>query len=372
MHGASTTAGRPSTRTRPRSRTRSPSYRWLLRPGRRSPATSPPPATRPAAGCARRWCSGCATRALRSRPRSCRSRPGTTWRPRARRSRRRADADVLVQRDVLLNMAMMFLGDSPASDPLANPLYADPRGLPPMLIQVGDHETLLDDSHRFARLATDAGVDVTVEVEPEMQHVFHFLAGRAPEADDGHRPHGRLGPPQARPLISPARAGAGVTPRAGSDAVGGANDQRSSVRRAERRTASSIMRPASSTKTPPSARAAASSRRSAAATLVGRRRELVVDDGDLLGVDRLHGAEAGVVELVHGRREPGEVLDVADHRAQRRGRARWRRTPRRRASAAPTARRRARRRRTRGRRRGRPRRWPASGPRRTPRSRRPG
>jgi acetyl esterase/lipase len=95
----------------------------------------------------------------------------------------RADVDVLVQRDVLLNMAMMFLGESPASDPLANPLYADPRGLPPMLIQVGDHETLLDDAHRFARLAADAGVDVTVEVEPEMQHVFHFLAGRAPEAD---------------------------------------------------------------------------------------------------------------------------------------------------------------------------------------------
>jgi monoterpene epsilon-lactone hydrolase len=95
----------------------------------------------------------------------------------------RSDVDVLVQRDVLLGMATMFLGPNPASDPLANPLYADPRGLPPMLIQVGDHECLLDDSHRFARLASEAGVDVTVEVEPEMQHVYHFLAGRAPEAD---------------------------------------------------------------------------------------------------------------------------------------------------------------------------------------------
>ena len=78
----------------------------------------------------------------------------------------------------------MFLGEGgPATDPLANPLFADPTGLPPMLIQVGDHECLLDDSVRFAEGARSAGVDVTVEVEPEMQHVFHFLAGRAPEAD---------------------------------------------------------------------------------------------------------------------------------------------------------------------------------------------
>jgi acetyl esterase/lipase len=96
----------------------------------------------------------------------------------------RATLDVLVQRDILLAMAGMFLGPSPANDPYANPLYADPTGLPPMLIHVGDHETLLDDSRRFAKRAQEAGVDVTVEEYPEMQHVFQFLAGRAPEADD--------------------------------------------------------------------------------------------------------------------------------------------------------------------------------------------
>jgi acetyl esterase/lipase len=96
----------------------------------------------------------------------------------------RAEVDVLVQREILTGMATMFLGEEgPATDPLANPLFADPTGLPPMLIQVGDHECLLDDSLRFADNARAAGVDVTVEVEPEMQHVFHFLAGRAPEAD---------------------------------------------------------------------------------------------------------------------------------------------------------------------------------------------
>jgi epsilon-lactone hydrolase len=95
-----------------------------------------------------------------------------------------AAVDALVQHDILLAMAGMFLGGASPRDPLANPLHADPTGLPPMLIQVGGSETLLDDSTRFAAKATAPGVDCTVEVYPEMQHVFHFLAGRAPEADD--------------------------------------------------------------------------------------------------------------------------------------------------------------------------------------------
>lgn len=95
-----------------------------------------------------------------------------------------AAVDVLVQREILMNMAATFLGSASPSDPLANPLYADLTGLPPVLIQVGGDETLLDDSHRFAERARTAGVDVSVEVYPEMQHVFHFMAGRAPEADE--------------------------------------------------------------------------------------------------------------------------------------------------------------------------------------------
>ncbi|MBO0705105.1 MAG: alpha/beta hydrolase [Candidatus Dormibacteraeota bacterium] len=96
----------------------------------------------------------------------------------------RQDKDLLVQREILQSMATTFLGEAgSARDPLANPLYADPTGLPPMLIQVGDHETLLDDAQRFAARAREKGVDVTVEVYPEMQHVFQFLAGRAPEGD---------------------------------------------------------------------------------------------------------------------------------------------------------------------------------------------
>jgi monoterpene epsilon-lactone hydrolase len=95
------------------------------------------------------------------------------------------EKDVLVQKEVVEIMAATFIGDGGnRRDPLANPLYADLGGLPPMYIQVGGDETLLDDSRRLADRAKAAGVDVKLEIFPEMQHVFHFAAGHAPEADD--------------------------------------------------------------------------------------------------------------------------------------------------------------------------------------------
>ena len=95
-----------------------------------------------------------------------------------------ADVDVLVQRDILLAHGRDVPRRRLAADPLANPLHADPTGLPPMLIQVGGSETPARRQHPLRRQANAAGVDCTVEVYPEMQHVFHFLAGRAPEADE--------------------------------------------------------------------------------------------------------------------------------------------------------------------------------------------
>ena len=94
------------------------------------------------------------------------------------------DNDTLVKPDVLKGMASTFLGDASPTDPLANLLEAEISGLPPIYIQVGGFETLLDDSTRFADKARDAGVDVKLDIFPEMQHVFQFMAGRAPEADD--------------------------------------------------------------------------------------------------------------------------------------------------------------------------------------------
>jgi acetyl esterase/lipase len=66
--------------------------------------------------------------------------------------------------------------------PLCSPLNGDLRGLPPLLVQVGDAEVLLDDSTRFAAKAKAAGVDVTLRVYPEMPHVWHLFAPFLPEA----------------------------------------------------------------------------------------------------------------------------------------------------------------------------------------------
>jgi acetyl esterase/lipase len=95
-----------------------------------------------------------------------------------------AAKDELVQEGILASMAEMFLGSASPQDPLANPLYNDLAGLPPVYIQVGGDETLLDDAVRFLDMAKEAGVEAKLEVFPEMQHVFHFLAGAAPEGDD--------------------------------------------------------------------------------------------------------------------------------------------------------------------------------------------
>lgn len=69
-------------------------------------------------------------------------------------------------------------------DPIASPVNGDYSGLCPLFIQVGAHETLLDDSTRVRDKARAAGVPVRFEVFPEMQHVFQLGAGTFPEADD--------------------------------------------------------------------------------------------------------------------------------------------------------------------------------------------
>jgi acetyl esterase/lipase len=94
-----------------------------------------------------------------------------------------AERDVIVQLDGLVVLAGLFLGEhGDAKDPLAAPLHAELHDLPPLLIQVGGDETLLDDSTRLAEKAEFAGTDVTLEVWPEMQHVFQTAAGSVPEA----------------------------------------------------------------------------------------------------------------------------------------------------------------------------------------------
>jgi len=84
----------------------------------------------------------------------------------------------------------IYLTGADPRAPLASPYYADLTGLPPLLIQVGSREVLLSDAERFADKARAAGVDVTLEVWPGMQHEWQFAARILPE---GRRAIARVG-----------------------------------------------------------------------------------------------------------------------------------------------------------------------------------
>ncbi len=75
-----------------------------------------------------------------------------------------------------------YIGDTPASDPLLSPVYADFAGFPPLLIQVGSREVLLSDAFRLARKARAAGTEVTLDVWDGMWHVWQDVPG-LPEAE---------------------------------------------------------------------------------------------------------------------------------------------------------------------------------------------
>jgi acetyl esterase/lipase len=95
--------------------------------------------------------------------------------------RSKADVDPLVPHRILAMGAEAYLAGAPATTPTASPLFAELAGLPPLLVQVGTEEVLLDDARELARRARAAGVDVTLEVWEEMFHVWHAFAMLLPE-----------------------------------------------------------------------------------------------------------------------------------------------------------------------------------------------
>jgi acetyl esterase/lipase len=97
--------------------------------------------------------------------------------------RTRAAVDVLIKPDRIAEDAALYLAGADPRHPYASPLYADLRGLPPLLVHVGDAEVILDDSTRLAAKAREAGVEVSLEIWDEMPHVFPAFAGLLPEAD---------------------------------------------------------------------------------------------------------------------------------------------------------------------------------------------
>ncbi len=76
-----------------------------------------------------------------------------------------------------------YAGDNDVKNPLISPLYADFTDFPPFVVHVGGDELLLDDSTRLFERASAAGCEATIEVWPEMQHVFQIAAGNVPESD---------------------------------------------------------------------------------------------------------------------------------------------------------------------------------------------
>ena len=96
----------------------------------------------------------------------------------------KAADDPSLAREALLGMASAYLNGASPRSPLASPLYANLTGLPPLLIQVGSSEVLLDDATRLAARAGEADVAVQLEVWPRMPHVWHGFAAMLSEGRD--------------------------------------------------------------------------------------------------------------------------------------------------------------------------------------------
>jgi acetyl esterase/lipase len=88
----------------------------------------------------------------------------------------RAAADPIVSREMGLGMGQLYLAGRDPGEPLASPVNADLAGLPPLLIQVGGREVVLDDARAIEAHARAAGVAVTLDVWPDMIHVWHLFA----------------------------------------------------------------------------------------------------------------------------------------------------------------------------------------------------
>lgn len=112
----------------------------------------------------------------------------------------RAERDPIHQRGMILRMAADYLGGADPADPLASPINADLVDLPPILIQVGDRETVLSDAVDLAAKIDRAGGNVTCEVEAGMIHVFQQF----PELPEARAAIERIGAFLARHLRSDA------------------------------------------------------------------------------------------------------------------------------------------------------------------------
>jgi acetyl esterase/lipase len=104
----------------------------------------------------------------------------------------RACLDPMVNLESVIPLCRAYVGNMPPDDPCLSPLFANLAGLPPLLIQVGSHEILYDDSVRFAEKAREAGVDVRLEVGNQLWHVWHAAVPYVPESANAIRRIGQF------------------------------------------------------------------------------------------------------------------------------------------------------------------------------------
>jgi monoterpene epsilon-lactone hydrolase len=93
----------------------------------------------------------------------------------------RADQDPFSTPEMLRQFAADYLAGADPKTPLASPLFASLDGLPPLLVLVGTADLPFSDSERLAAAATEAGVDVTLQIGEGLPHVYPILLG-TPEA----------------------------------------------------------------------------------------------------------------------------------------------------------------------------------------------
>ena len=106
--------------------------------------------------------------------------------------RTKAKADPILNTKQLRDWALSYTGEENLSNPLVSPVYADFRAFPPMLIQVGSEEVLLDDALKVAEKSKSAGVEVMLKIWPGMWHVWHATGTWLPESREALAEIGRF------------------------------------------------------------------------------------------------------------------------------------------------------------------------------------
>lgn len=95
----------------------------------------------------------------------------------------RQDVDPILRGEALSLRVGDYVASGNSSDPFISPVFADLRGLPPLLIQAGSHEILLSDAVRLVERAANDDVEVTLDVVPGVPHVFQAYAAVLDEGD---------------------------------------------------------------------------------------------------------------------------------------------------------------------------------------------